>query len=206
MPTSTFLNLCKEKKQRIMEAALDEFAQHSYDDSNISRIVKQAGIPRGSFYQYFEDKEDLYLYVISIIAEEKKKLLFPAQKKLENKPFFEIYKGIYIKGLEFAQKHPQYAQIAHLMVSRPNEAIKEKIYDKGSKECDVVFSSLIEKAILRGELKEGINSDLLSRVLTAISMNVFQGYLEEWEGHNYEQLFSIIDEVICMLEYGIKQQ
>ena len=64
MPKETFYNLSEEKRQRIFQAAVSEFASHKFSEASLNRIVKAAKIPWGSFYQYFEDKEDLYLYVI----------------------------------------------------------------------------------------------------------------------------------------------
>lgn len=62
MPTATFFNLPKEKQKRLLEAAKAEFTRAPLNEASISNIVKLAGIPRGSFYQYFEGKEDLYFY------------------------------------------------------------------------------------------------------------------------------------------------
>ncbi|MDH6365346.1 AcrR family transcriptional regulator [Enterococcus sp. PF1-24] len=62
MPTETFLNLPIEKQQRLMEAAKIEFSRAPLKEASIANIIKLAGIPRGSFYQYFTDKEDLYFY------------------------------------------------------------------------------------------------------------------------------------------------
>jgi AcrR family transcriptional regulator len=62
VPKETFFHLTEEKKQRIMKAAEKEFSKHPLKDASIANIVKDAEIPRGSFYQYFEDKEDLYYY------------------------------------------------------------------------------------------------------------------------------------------------
>lgn len=65
MPSERFLNLPEEKKKRIIGAALKEFARVSYDEISINRIIQDAGIPRGSFYQYFEDKADLQIYMLT---------------------------------------------------------------------------------------------------------------------------------------------
>ncbi len=64
MPKDTFFNLPEEKKQKILQSAVDEFTENEMYKSRVSNIIKNAGIPRGSFYQYFEDLEDLYFYVI----------------------------------------------------------------------------------------------------------------------------------------------
>ena len=59
MPKQTFFHLPEEKKKRLLEAARVEFSRVPLKDSSIANIVKIAEIPRGSFYQYFESKEDL---------------------------------------------------------------------------------------------------------------------------------------------------
>jgi AcrR family transcriptional regulator len=65
MPTQTFTNLPAEKRIRIIQAAKEEFSQYSFYDTSINRIIKEAQIPRGSFYRYFENKEDLFLYLLN---------------------------------------------------------------------------------------------------------------------------------------------
>lgn len=63
MPKNTFFNISEDKRKRIIEAALSEFTNYPYEEVLISRISKRSDIPVGSFYQYFHDKDDLYLYI-----------------------------------------------------------------------------------------------------------------------------------------------
>ena len=64
MPKQTFYKLPQEKQARILAAAKREFTQVRYSDASINQIIREAGIPRGSFYQYFEDKKDIFLYFL----------------------------------------------------------------------------------------------------------------------------------------------
>ena len=76
MPKETFINLPEAKKDKITNAILKEFARESFNKASISNIIKEAEIPRGSFYQYFEDKEDAIRYIIdSFLENEQKELL-----------------------------------------------------------------------------------------------------------------------------------
>ena len=59
MPKETFVKLSKEKKDKIIKAAKKEFARVPFEQTSIKNIVEDADIARGSFYQYFESKEDL---------------------------------------------------------------------------------------------------------------------------------------------------
>src|SRR5262245_26197301 len=69
MPEPTFDRLPAAKRQRIIDTAIAEFAEHPYDVASVSRIVEQAGIAKGSLYQYFEHKQDLFLFLIDYAAQ-----------------------------------------------------------------------------------------------------------------------------------------
>jgi len=64
LPTSTFYNLPAEKRKKLMDAIKDEFTRVSYNEVSINKIIQAADISRGSFYQYFEDKDDMLSYIM----------------------------------------------------------------------------------------------------------------------------------------------
>lgn len=64
MCSDTFLRLPEEKRQRILDAAWEEFTRVSFSEASINQIVQRSGIARGSFYQYFRDKEELMSYLM----------------------------------------------------------------------------------------------------------------------------------------------
>ena len=64
MPSSTFENLSEEKKQRIFTAIYHELKRVPFPEMSINQIIKDAGIPRGSFYQYFKNKDDAFEYFV----------------------------------------------------------------------------------------------------------------------------------------------
>ena len=64
MPKSTFFNLPNEKQDKIIRDSIREFAQKGYDKGNIGEIAKNSNVAKGSMYQYFEDKRDLYVYSV----------------------------------------------------------------------------------------------------------------------------------------------
>ncbi|MCK5761905.1 MAG: TetR family transcriptional regulator [Candidatus Izimaplasma sp.] len=65
MPKDTFFHLDETKRTKIINAAKNEFTENPLRKARISNIIKEAKIPRGSFYQYFNDLDDLYYYVIT---------------------------------------------------------------------------------------------------------------------------------------------
>ena len=93
MPTKTFFHLPEEKQKRLLEAARIEFSRVPLKDASIANIVKIAEIPRGSFYQYFEDKEDLYYYYFETVRRDSSKDMFQLIKDVDGDLFegFELY-------------------------------------------------------------------------------------------------------------------
>jgi len=91
MPTKTFFNLPLEKQKKLVDAGEREFSRVDFSFSSINRIIQDAGISRGSFYMYFEDKEDLYFYILE------KYMTQMYQKLLEN---IENCRGDFIQAFE----------------------------------------------------------------------------------------------------------
>lgn len=66
MPKQTFLNLPEEKKSLITEKLIEHFAKKPYHLVDISDIAKDCKVAKGSMYQYFENKKDMYFYAVEI--------------------------------------------------------------------------------------------------------------------------------------------
>src|SRR5690625_7384528 len=81
MPRLTFFNLPEHKKQTLLDAAKKEFSRVPLPEASVANIVKAAEIPRGSFYQYFEDKEDLYFYLLNEHSKERRTEFINSLKK-----------------------------------------------------------------------------------------------------------------------------
>lgn len=69
MPTATFFRLPEEKRKRLIDACWGELTRVRFTEVSINRIIIAAHIPRGSFYQYFEDKEDLFRFFLGDIRQ-----------------------------------------------------------------------------------------------------------------------------------------
>ncbi len=99
MPKETFLKLSKEKQQKVINAAKKEFARVPIENVSIKNIVEEADIARGSFYQYFESKEDLLIY---ILKENSEKLNIKLKNEVSktNGDIFKLYIFLYDSMLE----------------------------------------------------------------------------------------------------------
>ncbi|KMY54061.1 TetR family transcriptional regulator [Bacillus sp. FJAT-27231] len=90
MPKQTFFHLPKDKRDTLIQAAKKEFSRVPLHEASIANIIKEAEIPRGSFYQYFEGKEDLYYYLLNQISEKNNERFITTLKE-KNGDIFEAF-------------------------------------------------------------------------------------------------------------------
>ena len=150
MPTNTFFNLPAEKKHKILKAANKEFARVPLEQASIKNIVEDAEIARGSFYQYFENKQDLFEYIMTSKTGDMEKNLIEMIEQ-ENGNIINIFINIYDHLIEvgkirrnnklFRQIFENIKTSDNLMLTRKEEINKklEKILqDLYSKNKDIL--------------------------------------------------------------------
>ena len=103
---SNFLKLKPEKRERILNAAMKEFAQKGYKTASTDEIVKEAEISKGALFHYFNNKKGLFLYlydyVIDVLLNE-----MIVKFDYEEKDFFaRLRQGSMLK-LEILKKYPE---------------------------------------------------------------------------------------------------
>ena len=69
------------KRERILRAAVDVFAEFGYFNAKVSQIAKSAGVADGTIYLYFDGKEDV---LVTIFREYTRNYLHSLEKQLAN--------------------------------------------------------------------------------------------------------------------------
>jgi len=108
MPSNTFLNLPESKRERIIAAALEEFANNDFRNASVTRMVRTLGIAKGSVYQYFKDKKDLYLYLLEQSEERRTQFIYPFLNE-KNTSFIKWYRRYLFGIILFHLNFPLYA-------------------------------------------------------------------------------------------------
>lgn len=202
IPTETFLNLSTIKQKRIIEAAINEFSVRSYDEGKVSNIIKEANIPRGSFYQYFEDKKDLYKYLFSKIADEK---IVYMQDLLDNKerlPFLELFRKLYYAGVIFAIDNPKYVRLMELLIFSRNE-IYEELIEENKEKALQYYRNYIDADKELGIINKEIDTNVLAILVYKMTANVVPSQIVDDQGFNQENVINMIDKFIDIFKKGI---
>lgn len=169
MPKSTFYNLNNEKKEKIEKALKNEFSKYTFEKASISSIIKEAQIPRGSFYQYFEDKEDALKYLIENFLEEEREEI----KKLlldNDGDIFLTTLDLYTYFVDKKYNETELKLFKNIIIKLRNENVNifEIVKIKGldnSKDVDN-YNCYINTQILN--IKEKKDIEYIMRILTCI--------------------------------------
>ena len=203
MPKDTFFNLPEEKREQVFRAAVDEFAAHPFEQASINRIVRRAGIAKGSFYQYFGDKKDLFVYLLKRVGEERMIYLRPAMENADQRSFFGLLRSLYLAGIRFAVEHPRYAEISRKLLSSRGTPVFGEVMRRSTVMAQELFEDLLQKAIQRGEVRENIDTKLLAYLIPGASVLIVEYYLENVSPEYDEGMMTIVDQFIDLLRSGI---
>lgn len=206
MPKDTYLNLSEKKREMILNTAIDEFYEYGFEKASISRIVNKAGIAKGSFYQYFEDKEDLFSFVIEN-ARERKLIYFSEiiNSGLEL-DFFELLRELYRASLNFLKGNPKLASINDSFLISDNNKLKDKIMNQGIDKSNQFLKDLLRQGIENGKVNQEIDLEFTAYIITSISITLGDycrrkyGDLIELEDKDY---YKLVDKTIDLLKHGM---
>lgn len=193
MPKKTFYNLNEEKRQKIFKADVREFATRKFSEASLNQIVKAAKIPWGSFYQYFDGKEDLYLYVIEEISKYKWDALKQVGVEDVDGDFFDTIKEKIMALIQLGKYNPDYAQIAIFQEMDDSEFIR-KLRGDSTKP----WKQIIERDKKRGVIKPEIDADvMIDMFYNFVLMNFYKVSLDE------DKFMTRLDIAIKIMREGV---
>ena len=170
MPKPTFFNLPEEKRQQIVDVAIDEFAENDYADVSISRIVARAGIAKGSFYQYFDDKEDLYGYLFDLITEAKTEVFSLDHPDPGRVGIFAYMRWLLETSVQFEIRHPRLSRIGYRMVNDGSRA--ETVMARVRAAAQPFYRQLVKLGKEQGDVAPDIDEELAAYV--------FDGFISDF--------------------------
>ena len=211
VPKQTFLNLPEEKRVNIVNAAIEEFAQYGLENASTNRIVANSGIAKGSFYQYFEDKQDVFMYLLTVLEREKMEYFNGKHPSSTNMDTFQYFRWMIKTGMEFNTSHPLLTQaITRVMFG-------EGMY-YGNTFADIRqrttqgLRTMLERAIARGEVDPSVDVELAVMIMetwsNAISTYILNEGLKQKDIMKWVRSAKTrekIDKMLYVMEYGLRK-
>lgn len=205
MPTQTFFNLPEDKRNQIVEAAIETFYEKGYEKMSIASVIEKADIPRGSFYQYFSGKKDLYKFlIIDVIGRKKHSYLNPFHANIEEMPFIDILQQLFLNGISFYRQEPVLASIATEFLNLRDQNLKSEIQGDSQRISNNFFKKLIEERKASNEISPKIDTEMLIYLINTVNTS-FAQYFIEHEEMNFEddELITALDNMLFILKNGL---
>ncbi|HET9907289.1 MAG TPA: TetR/AcrR family transcriptional regulator [Anaerolineales bacterium] len=211
MPKQTFFNLPLEKRETIMNAAVEEFAEYGLENASTNRIVKNSGIAKGSFYQYFEDKQDVFMHMLDVIEQKEMEFFKDRHPPSNNMDTFQYFRWMVKTGMEFGLAHPRAIQAAWRVLL--GEGLYYGTNLAGYREKTIkALTQMIKHAIERGEVDPSVDVELAVMVMetwgNAITTYVLNEGMKQkdilkWMHSRKTQ--ETIDKLLYVMEYGLRK-
>jgi AcrR family transcriptional regulator len=137
-----------QTRQRLLEAAAEEFARHGYDGANVNSISLAAGFAKGTIYNYFPSKQALMLALIDDIA--RLNFDFVAEPvRLEQEPYRRLER-FFEAGIAFVRQYPSKARLITTSVYGADETFKQHIYQNYLPFFELVAADILQPGIAQG--------------------------------------------------------
>jgi AcrR family transcriptional regulator len=208
MPKQTFLNLPEEKRKAFLAIALDEFANNDYNTASVSKIVEKAGIAKGSVYQYFEDKQDLFLYLLDFANQEMMAHITQTPPPEPNADFFTMLRWQMSVSVQAAVKFPVHSKLARRAYTTPLP-FHDTILEKARKVRAEYFQGMIAQAQASGRLDPNLDPEIASFMVQGM-LNDLGPFLQAKFGKrrgdwiSLPEVEAVFDQVIQVLKSGLE--
>jgi TetR/AcrR family transcriptional regulator len=196
MPKETFNNLPIEKQNMIFNACIKEFSTYPFSQASINQIIKNAGISRGSFYQYFEDKWDAYGMMMGRIAQEKMSLLPPPSLKNH---FFDVMEQFFHDTMEWIKLKPDYFQIGILIDYDYDELIVK--LREATKVRLMFLEDMIRADQSHNLIDPSVNPSDLVDMITEVSKSAL---LKAYRSSDFEEMEKIFLTRLHIIKKGVQ--
>jgi AcrR family transcriptional regulator len=184
MPKATFQGLPTAKRERFTAAALDEFALHDYRTASVSRIVATVGIAKGSVYQYFDGKQDLYLYLVTLAAERKFGFI-DGSVPADVGGFFERFRLTVFHGARFDFTHPRLASLLYNATYEPSGPETRAVSAQLKAASYGYLRGLVDAGIRAGDLRADLDVGFAVFALYQLTISL-RDYLSERFAFSFE--------------------
>ena len=197
--TELFERISAQKRTRILETAMAEFARCGYENANTNTIAKRAGISIGSLYQYFTSKEDLFLTTVKYCSAALKETLEEIMQREE-----DILLKVE-KVLRAIQKHSrENRSMIHLyneMTTNSNSELMLQSVDEIEGMTSRMYTDLVRRLQKEGEVRKDCDPGIFAFLLDNLFMSLQFSYACEYYAKRFtlyagEDIFARDDDVV----------
>ncbi|AIY44465.1 TetR/AcrR family transcriptional regulator [Mycolicibacterium fortuitum] len=169
MPTVTWARLDPARRAAVVEAAEAEFGAHGYSRGSLNVIARKAGVAKGSLFQYFADKRDLYAFIADIGSQRVRAYMEERIRALDStRPFFEFLTDLLDDWVAYFAEHPQDRSLHAAASFEVDTDARVSVRTVIHRHYLEVLRPLVRDAQNRGDLRADADTDALLSLLLMI--------------------------------------
>ena len=191
-----------DQSQALYEAALTEFAAHSFQDASLNDILKAAGMNKGSFYYRFADKMELYLSLLYRVGMEKIKLFEETGVSRTSGGFFDEFRNMAILGLRLANQDIRFPAFSRRILQE-EPGVREKITKCFGNLSGSLLTDMVERAKAAGEFRPDLPTETVVFVIETLLNHLDSMIPPEW---NDESVLQAVDRLLDVIRFGVGTQ
>jgi TetR/AcrR family transcriptional regulator len=134
----------------------------------LNRLVAQAGIAKGSLYQYFPNKEGIFRYIFQFALNQVRRTLTAVKEETLEEGFFKRLEKSLLAGVRFLREHPRIFSLYLKIQLDQNVPFREEFLAAVRRHAAEYFGSLVRRARARGELRPGVPEAAVLFLLDAL--------------------------------------
>lgn len=138
-------------RQRLLEAAAEEFARAGYPGANINTISTAAGFAKGTIYNYFPSKQALLLALIDSTAQQHLDFIVP-QVRSDIDPAHRLER-FYQAGFDFVAKNLPQASVVFNTINGSDEPLKMHVFESYQPMFQFVTDEILIPGIEQGKFR-----------------------------------------------------
>ncbi len=189
-----------EKRKRIINASLDEFAKNSFKKASTNNIVKNAGISKGLLYHYFSSKKELYEWLKKFVFE---LMINEILEKIDwnEADIFERIKQIVLIKMQVIEEYPNLASFSKVIYEEKSyEEMKELIENISPGFYSQIYSRNIDFGLFKEDIDAHKAIKIIQWTIEKYSEEYLNGFKLTNENIDYEAISKEMDEYLIMLK------
>ncbi len=172
--TALFEKQNNDKQKRIIEAAILEFSEKGFENANTNRIAREANISVGSLFKYFNNKTDLFLYIVKLAEAELESQIHSVLSM--EKDFFDTVDMILSLIHEYSKTDKALVRLYHEMTSIGQSSLVETVVSTLEKVAGSEYKTMIKEAQDKGEIRGDVDPSVVAFILDNIFMSLQFSY------------------------------
>lgn len=176
MGIDRFMRLKEPKREKILQGAVEEFSRYGFRQASLNRLAQSLGISKGSLFQYFGNKEGLFLFIFDHAVALVRKRLAQVKQETAEKDFYEKIRQSLAAGVDFIRRHPRVYRIYLKMLFQEDFPLRNELLQRVRFFSAEYLRPMVLQGMAQGDVRSDLDPDFVVFFLDAVMDRFLQAH------------------------------